>query len=249
MSFRFDTKTNAFSAEGHLEQVEFAIESVKQCPAVVVLKSSCSVYLFAESVPEESFLADSPSPRHIASCRKLRRISPKHICAFAGLASDAETLVQNAKRFCSDFYKSYDAYPSAYSVAANQSSLMQKSTQSGGQRPFGVEMLTIGFSKQENKFELLSTNPAGNFFSLKAAVIGKGSDGAKILLQEELKHEMDEKDLIILGLKALKKALGGNKLNNKKVQIAVLEIEKEDLEVNLFTNQEIKLLLSKVNIE
>merc|ERR1719198_1690595 len=61
---------------------------------------------------------------------------------------------------------------------------MQYYTQSGGLRPYGVALMFAGYT-EDNKFQLLSVDPSGNYCEYRAHSVGNNSSACQTILKPE----------------------------------------------------------------
>lgn len=84
--------------------------------------------------------------------------------------------------------------------------IKQYYTQIGGSRPFGAAFLFAGYDKN-NKFQLYSTDPSGNYAGWKATAIGSNHVAANSFLKQEYKEDMTLEEGYGFALKALVKTM------------------------------------------
>ena len=95
-----------------------------------------------------------------------------HICAsFTGLNGDARAVIDYARKSCQSYRLTYDETPSINYVTKEVSKLMQRFTQTGGARPFGMSIMIAGIDKL-NTPQLFQIDPSGMITSFKANSIG-----------------------------------------------------------------------------
>jgi 20S proteasome subunit alpha 3 len=75
------------------------------------------------------------------------------------------------------------SFASRYLVFIYICDIKQYYTQIGGSRPFGAAFLFAGYDKN-NKFQLYSTDPSGNYAGWKATAIGSNHVAANSFLKQ-----------------------------------------------------------------
>jgi 20S proteasome subunit alpha 4 len=144
-----------FSPDGHVFQVEYALEAVKRGTCAVGVKGADIVVLGCEK----------------RSAMKLQdtRITPSKIClldnhvalAFAGLNADARILVDKARVEAQSHRLTVEDPVSIEYITKYVAGVQQKYTQSGGVRPFGISTLVVGFDPNDKVPRLYQTEPSG----------------------------------------------------------------------------------------
>ncbi len=95
-----------------------------------------------------------------------------HICAaFTGLNADARVVVNNARIESQSYRISFDETPSINYISQHVSSIMQRFTQTGGARPFGMSIMIAGIDGT-GKPQLNQIDPSGMITCYKANSIG-----------------------------------------------------------------------------
>lgn len=137
-----------------------------------------------------------------------------------GLTADARVLVNKARIECQSHRLTVEDPPSVeyitrYIAQVQQVNIMsialtypftrawyiQKYTQSGGVRPFGISTLVVGFDHKEPK--LYMTEPSGIYTAWKANSIGRSSQTVREFLEKNYKDDMDDKETIKLAVRSL----------------------------------------------
>uniref|UniRef100_A0A0E0M1R7 Proteasome subunit alpha type n=1 Tax=Oryza punctata TaxID=4537 RepID=A0A0E0M1R7_ORYPU len=131
---RYNRVITVFSPDGHLFQVEYALEAVRKGNAAVGVRGSNTVVRGIEKkfTPK---LQDSSLDMHIAM-------------ACVGLKADARVLINRAGR--SHHLTVENAVTVEY-ITRYIARLQQKYTQSGRVRPFGLSTLIVGFDNYTDK--------------------------------------------------------------------------------------------------
>ncbi|KAK2196340.1 bifunctional Nucleophile aminohydrolase [Babesia duncani] len=226
----YDRAITIFSPDGHLMQVEYALEAVKKGGCVVGVKSRDAVVLAAE----RKSVAKLQIPR---SSKKILQLDDNIAIAFAGLNADARVLANKTRLECQRYRLGSDEVATVGYIAKYISRLQQKYTHRGGVRLFGVSLLIVGFDSS-GKPGLYQTEPSGIFSSWKAQSIGKNSQVCYIrhvnktqhvqeYLEKNYKEELSSQEALMLATKAL---------------FEVVEVSAKNLEVALVTKSGIKLL-------
>ncbi|CAG7853655.1 Proteasome subunit alpha type-7; AltName: Full=Proteasome subunit RC6-1 [Serendipita indica DSM 11827] len=187
-----------FSPDGHLFQVEYAMEAVKRGTCAVGVRGKDVVVL---GVEKKSVL-QLQDPRTV---RKVVMIDD-HIClAFAGLTADGRVLIDKARVECQ-----------SHRLTVEDPSY----TQSGGVRPFGISTLIAGFDPHDPRPRLFCTDPSGIHNAWKANAIGRSSKTVREFLEKNHKDNLDREATIKLTVKSLLEVV---QTGAKNIEITVME--------------------------
>lgn len=247
----YDRAITVFSPDGHLFQVEYAMEAVRRGSTAIGIKGKDCVVLAVE----RRALAKLQDPRTI---RKIVPLDTSTTLAFSGLTADARVLIHKARLEAQSYRLTCEDDPSVEYLARHIARTQQKYTQRGGVRPFGISSLIAGFdsvdvdvivetdaeTEGESKTEstttstttttqrrpvLYQTDPAGTHSRWNAQVIGgRNAKSLREFLEKNYTQDMSEQDAVKLGIQSLLEVVDSGA---KNMEICVVrETEKVVLE-------------------
>ncbi|ODV71609.1 proteasome core particle subunit alpha 4 [Cyberlindnera jadinii NRRL Y-1542] len=232
----YDSALSIFSPDGHVFQVEYALEAVKRGTSAVGVKGKDVVVLACE---RRSTLK-LQDPRITPS--KINKIDSHVYLAFAGLNADARVLVDNARVEAQSHRLTLEDPVTIEYLTRHVAQLQQRYTQSGGVRPFGIATLIAGFDGNDTVPRLYQTEPSGIYSAWKAGAIGRSSKTVLEFLEKNHKEEMTKDDTILLAVKSLLEVVQSGA---KNIEITVLEPGK----TYELSNDEILQFVNKVEAE
>ncbi|CAD6586369.1 MAG: Proteasome subunit alpha type-4, partial [Tremellales sp. Tagirdzhanova-0007] len=173
MSRSYDRALTVFSPDGHLFQVEYALEAVRRGTCAVGVRGTSCVVLGVE----KKTALQLQDPRTV---RKVAMLDD-HVCvAFA--VEDPVSIEY---------------------ITKHVAGIQQKYTQSGGVRPFGISTLIVGFDPNDTKPKLYQTEPSGIYSAWKACAIGRSSKTVREFLEKNYPEDLSRDDTIKLTVKSL----------------------------------------------
>lgn len=189
----YDLET-AFSPDGRLYQLEYAIESMKRGGAIVGVCCHEGVVLAKELHKKEDELLVLPNP-----FAQTFQISENIGLVYCGILSDGFLIVEEALRQTEMLKK--EGTVDIETLAKKLTLFMQPYAQRKDVRPFAVALI-IGGLDSENKPRLFLLHSAGLAHEYKACNVGIGGDESKRILKEGYKSELNLEEATMLAIKA-----------------------------------------------
>ena len=211
----YDRAITIFSPEGRLYQVEYALELVKRGAPIAGVSSPEGVVLAANETPE-SRLED---PQYF---RKIYQLDEHVGAAIAGLSSDARVLIGQSRVFCQSNKLIYDEPVGLEILTRRISDQAQVYTQNAGVRPFGVSMILAGVDSTGSR--VFTADPSGSYRGYHATAVGRKSDEAIKMLEEQYRSDMNLDEATALAVEAVKLA-SDSELTTKTCKVAVIPVE------------------------
>ncbi|KAL0636102.1 Proteasome subunit alpha type-4 [Maublancomyces gigas] len=214
----YDRALSVFSPDGHVFQVEYALEAVKRGTCAVGVKGAAIVVLGCEKRSAMKLQDTRITPSKIG-------LVDNHVClAFAGLNADARILVDKARLEAQSHRLTVEDPVSIEYITKYVAGVQQRYTQSGGVRPFGISTLIIGFDPNDNIPRLYQTEPSGIYSAWKANAIGRSSKTVREFLERNYKEGMEKEETVKLTVKSLLEVV---QTGAKNIEIAIMEPGKE----------------------
>lgn len=155
MASGYDRALSVFSPDGHVFQVEYALEAVKRGTCAVAVKGEGCVVLGCEKRSALKLQDTRITPSKIS-------LLDSHVClAFAGLNADARILVDKARLEAQSHRLTVEDPVTIEYITKYVAGVQQRYTQSGGVRPFGISTLIVGFDPGSKEARLYQTEPSG----------------------------------------------------------------------------------------
>ncbi|CCW67672.1 unnamed protein product [Phytomonas sp. Hart1] len=230
----YDRAITVFSPDGHLFQVEYAQEAVKKGLATVGVLGKDSIVIAIEKRSVQK-LQDS------RTIRKICKVDDHIYLAFAGLSADARVLVNKAQLECQRFRLNYEDAMDVDLLVRYVARVQQKSTQSGGSRPFGVSTIIGGFN-ENGQPHLWKTDPSGMTSAWKATAIGRHDQTVVEYMEKLYKDNMTRDECVHFAIKSLLEVVESG---SKNVELLVLEYKK----ANYLSDEELSMFVEEVEKE
>jgi 20S proteasome subunit alpha 2 len=221
VSFVDSNRLKIILTSGKLVQIEYALQAVNAGVTSLGIKASNGIVLATER-KSSSHLINSDS------LSKIGLITPDIGMVYSGMGPDFRVLLDTARKSSHVEYKRiYNEYPPTRILVQEIASTVQKATQSGGVRPYGVSLLVAGYDESHG-YGLYQIDPSGSYFPWKATAIGKGNTSAKTFLEKRWSEELELEDAIHIALLTLKESIEGE-MNGDTVEIAVIGVPNDSL--------------------
>lgn len=233
----YDGALSVFSPDGHVFQVEYALEAVKHGTCAVGIKGKDVVVLGCE---RRSALK-LQDPRTTSS--KLCKLDEHVVLAYAGLNADARILVDKARVEAQSRKLTLEDSVSVEYITKYVAGVQQRYTQSGGARPFGISTLIVGFDIGDSTPKLYHTEPSGVYSSWKANAIGRSSKTVRELLEKNYKDGMTEAETVHLAVQSLLEVV---QTGAKNIELAVL---RPGAEVEVFEEEQVAAVVEQIEAE
>lgn len=194
-------------------QVEYAGEAVKRGTSAVGVRGKDVVVLGCEKRSALKLQDTRTTPS------KISKIDDHITLAFAGLNADARILIDKARVEAQSYKLNMEDPASVEYMTRYVGGVMQRYTQSGGVRPFGLATLIVGFDPLDSTPRLFHTEPSGVFSAWKANAIGRSSDTVREILEKNYAADMDRDATIKLAVKSLLEVV---QTGARNIEIAVM---------------------------
>lgn len=217
MAHRYDTRTTIFSPEGRLYQVEYALEAISHAGTCLGILSTGGVVLAAEKKNVAKLLETA------STAEKIYKLDEHVACSVAGITADANILVAHLRQWAQRHRMVYQEDMPVEQLVMQLCDVKQGYTQYGGQRPFGVSLLYMGYDKHFG-FQLYQSDPSGNYGGWKATCIGANNQAAQSILKQDYKDDLSLEQALLLAVKVFSKTLDSTTLTSEKLEFATLTL-------------------------
>ena len=190
----YDRGTTIFSPDGRLYQVEYAREAVKRGSASIGVRTPEGVVLLADKQRHSPLLEPS-------SVEKLHKADDHVGMASAGHVADARQLIDFARRQAQVNRLRFGEMMGVETLTKRVTDFIQRYTQVGGARPFGVALVVGGIENGEPR--LFETDPSGTPYEWEALAIGENRDDIQEYFEEHYEADLSLDEGIELALRAL----------------------------------------------
>jgi len=243
MSRRYDQSTTTFSPEGRLHQVEYAIEAINNAGTCLALQSTDGIVLAAERKVVSKLLAPSKASE------KTYVIDNHVVCLVAGLTSDANILINQARLGSQRYLYQYQQDMPVEQVVKNICNYKQAYTQYGGLRPFGTAFLFAGWDCNFG-YQVYQTDPSGNYSGWKATVIGQNNQAGKSILKTDYSENNSVEKNLKISIKILLKTMDSTTPSPERIELSVLKRENDGTLTHIMLKEpEVSKLIEEIQKE
>ena len=178
---KYDNSITLFSPEGELKQVTYADLAGQRGPALLVATSAAKDIVICTQCTSTDALVDR------RAVDKVNKIDDDVFIAFSGLAGDGLALVRDARSFCINHKVAYGCAPSVSAVARHIGDAQHRATLTGGERPFGLQTVVLGFDDEFTEAtpapKVYLVKASGQVSQWRAVAVGKGCARCMELLE------------------------------------------------------------------
>lgn len=171
----YDRAITVFSPDGHLFQVEYALEAAKRGAVSMGILGDNEIVLAIE----KKTLPHLQDPRTV---RKILKIDDHLTLIFSGLQADSRLLIDRARLEAQQHRLTYEEPMSVEQCARFIAQVQQAFTHKGGRRPFGLSTILAGFDRDGTP-RLFMTEPSGTYSEWKAVSIGRSQQSVSKFLE------------------------------------------------------------------
>lgn len=230
----YDRAITIFSPDGKLYQVEYAWEAVRRGWTTIALKAKEGAVIVAEK--------RKPLPLiDIDNVEKIFVVDDHVGASFAGFGSDGRILIDYARLLAVRHRILYGEPIEVEYLTKLVCDVKQTYTQHGGVRPFGVALVIAGVDSRGAR--LFVTEPSGQYWSYNAVGIGAGGQAVNDFFEKNYRPEASLDEVIILGLRALSKAVESQP-KPENVEIGIASVDEKAF--RKLSKEEVEAYLSKI---
>ena len=225
----YDRSVGMFSPDGLLLQVEYAEKAVRLGTSVLAITTKEGVVFIGDRKIASKLLISN-------SFKKVFEVDSHILVSGSGVMSDGRRLIEQSQVTAQEHKVKFQNPIDILNLVKEVANIQQYYSQTGGLRPFGVNLLIGGIENGEIK--LFQTMASGMYFQFQARCTGNMSDKINEFLEDEYKEGMTNDAALKLGLSLFKKVL------EKEYDTARFDVMSIDLKENIkrYSPSEIKKL-------
>lgn len=173
----YDKQVNVFNAEGDLPQLAYADIAASRGDSLICIATEDNCLVLCTPTGSRAALQD----RRVID--KISKLDEGLWAAFAGLAGDGRALVRTSRKLSANYRLSYNAPPTLRFLAKSIADINHEATLTGGERPYGVNLLMLGYEPGAEVPQVFLSKASGHLSQWRAVAIGKNSDRAMAHLE------------------------------------------------------------------
>lgn len=224
------------------------MEAISHAGAALGVLAKDGVVLAAEKLVTSKLLDQG------TTSEKLYLIDDHVAAVVSGITADANILVQQARVEAQRHWYTYNEPMSVEQLVRRLCDTKQGYTQFGGLRPFGVSLLYAGWDDHFG-FQLMSSDPSGNYAGYKAHAIGANNTNANSKLKslykvddEAFVRSFDLKAALEMAVQVLSKSMDSTSLTSDKLEFATVTRENGVVRFNVLSKAQVDALIASVPI-
>ncbi|CAI4803555.1 AGA_1a_G0050420.mRNA.1.CDS.1 [Saccharomyces cerevisiae] len=236
----YDRALSIFSPDGHIFQVEYALEAVKRGTCAVGVKGKNCVVLGCERRSTLKLQDTRITPS------KVSKIDSHVVLSFSGLNADSRILIEKARVEAQSHRLTLEDPVTVEYLTRYVAGVQQRYTQSGGVRPFGVSTLIAGFDPRDDEPKLYQTEPSGIYSSWSAQTIGRNSKTVREFLEKNYDRKeppVTVEECVKLTVRSLLEVV---QTGAKNIEITVV---KSDSDIVALSSEEINQYVTQIEQE
>lgn len=220
------------------------MEAISHAGTCLGILATDGVLLAAERKNINKLLDDS-----VFKSEKMYKLNQDIACSVAGITSDANVLINQLRLIAQRHELQYGEPIPVEQLVRYLCDVKQAYTQFGGQRPFGVSMLYMGWDRMFG-FQLYQSDPSGNYSGWMATSIGHNSSTAINLMKQDYKPDkLNLKDAMRLAVKIMAKSMDSTKLTADKMEVVTLTREDGMTRLRVAATADLEELVKEYEVE
>jgi 20S proteasome subunit alpha 3 len=188
------------------------MEAINHGVSAIAIRAANGVVLAAEKRILSKLLEVSKSSE------KMYKVDDHVACSVAGLTSDANILISEARAVAQRYALTYQQPIPVEQLVQLLCDDMQAYTQFGGLRPFGASFLFAGYDHSHG-WQLYQSDPSGNYAAWKATAIGANNQSAQATLKQEYDSSVDVDSAVKLAVRVLIRTMDSTSLSPDKLEV------------------------------
>ena len=215
---KYDVDCITWNPQGKIQQVDYAMEAVKQGSVCLALRSKTEAVL----------VSVKKNPSKLACYQeKIFKISDSIGVGISGMTGDARILCKYMRLKNAKNQIKYNDNVTCSILAEKVAKKFHSKTYIYGKRPFGVALLMIGYDRNTPKIYELT--PTGDSIEYSAYAIGAKSQSSKTYLEKHIAtlSGCNTTNLILNALNAIKAGYRDEteEMSEKNIEISLLNRE------------------------